>query len=146
MIVTTIGTVLDTLKSSYQTIQQPELVSKLNERLGTQVREIGSNEAELVVHQKVQDQQPKPQLQERDFYKWLNENIEVRRDATLTLKDVCERYLQKTNIPSGISCKYKCDLENYIKLRFVNIIHKYRETTHYGNRIRGWVGICLKHN
>ncbi len=150
MVVTTMGSVLDTLKSSYQTIQQEELVNKLNEKLGTKIKKLECNVTEVVDYKVSNNQvsyhQPQNHLEERDFYKWLNDNIEVRRDATLTLKEVCERYLKRTNVPSGISCRYKCDIENYIKLRFVNTIHKYRETTYYGKRVRGWIGVCLKNN
>jgi hypothetical protein len=102
--------------------QQEELVNKLNEKLGTKIKQLECNVTEVVDHQVSNNQvsyqqpqyhQPQNHLEERDFYKWLNDNIEVRRDATLTLKEVCERYLKRTNVPSGISCRYKCDIENY---------------------------------
>lgn len=48
MVVTTMGTVLDSLKSSYQTIQQEELVNKLNEKLGTKIKQLECNVTEVV--------------------------------------------------------------------------------------------------
>jgi len=67
-------------------------------------------------------------------------------------KTLLKNILMKISITKSCSCncrktprcRYKYDIENYIKLRFVNIIHKYRETTYNGKKLRGWIGVCLK--
>uniref|UniRef100_A0A6C0DZ45 SF3 helicase domain-containing protein n=1 Tax=viral metagenome TaxID=1070528 RepID=A0A6C0DZ45_9ZZZZ len=76
------------------------------------------------------------------FEAWLDENIIQHTDGILNLKDICQLYLGKTGVPSRTSSKYKKEIERYIKSKYPDLPHLYKDTTLNGDKVRGWV--CLK--
>lgn len=138
LVVFIVGNTLDTLKSSFQDIKREDLFSKLNEKMGTNYN-IKENPI-LVL-----DQSPLPA---NKFEKWLDKYIVEKKDNIVKLKTLCEKYLHKQfkelgHLPPTHTHLYKVQVENYIKKKFPNIKHEYRDTTFNGIRYRGWVGIAL---
>jgi P4 family phage/plasmid primase-like protien len=79
-----------------------------------------------------------------EFYNWLDENIEERRDGILKLKDVCELHTGKTKIPPRMSNKFKLEIEKYIKIKFRGLEEKYKDSSLNGERYKGWVGLRIR--
>jgi P4 family phage/plasmid primase-like protien len=79
-----------------------------------------------------------------DFYSWLEDNMEVKENAVLCLKDVCQLYLGKTKIHSSISSKYKKEIEKYIKEKYKSLKWEY-DVVRIGDKTpRGWKDLCIK--
>ena len=76
-----------------------------------------------------------------EFYNWLEENIVYDANYVLNLKDICESFLNKMNIPSRISSKYKKEIEKYIKSKYPQVSEKYKDSSHNGEKFKGWVGL-----
>lgn len=138
LVVFIVGNTLDTLKSSFQDIKREDLFNKLNEKLGTNYT---IQEQPILVL----DESPLPA---NKFEKWLDKYIVEKKDNIVKLKTLCEKYLHKQfkelgHLPPTHTHLYKVQVENYIKKRFPNIKHEYRDTTFNGIRYRGWVGIAL---
>ena len=80
-----------------------------------------------------------------DFYNWLEENVEHKKDCLLQTKDVCEIYLGKLKIHSKELSKYKKEIEKWIKEKFKNVINWEYSTVKIGDRTyKGWKDICIK--
>jgi uncharacterized protein (UPF0335 family) len=75
-----------------------------------------------------------------DFYNWLSQNIQLSAKETdyIELKTMCELYLNKTNLPSKISTKYKKEIEKYIKENYKTIKWEYDQIYVNSTRYRGW--------
>ena len=83
-------------------------------------------------------------ISNNDFCIWLDQNIEYKKDELLQLKHVCENYLKKINIHSKESCKYKIEIEKWIKFVYPTLDYKFRQfNTNNGNK-RGWLHLRIK--
>ena len=100
-IVEIIGKILDTLKSSYQHIRLEDLTRIIINKLILSVNENYDYDY--------------------DFYKWLDENVEEKKQGVLKLKDVCELYNGKTNISPRVASKHKLDIEKYIQFKYITL-------------------------
>jgi prophage antirepressor-like protein len=145
-IVNVCGTVIDTLKSSYQHISQEELVDKLKHN-GIEV-ELEVDENQLKSNDYYQDNDKNHYDKEQfhninTFQDWLGKVLVLKRDGILNLKDICQLYLGKT-VSSRISCRYKIDIENYIKKHYKELHEQYKDTSFNGERVKGWIGLSLK--
>jgi prophage antirepressor-like protein len=107
MVVQICGKVIDTLKSSFQTISEEELMNKLEFN-------IKENLDELPSYSQTQDLS--------DFYNCLDENIEYKEGGILKLSDICDLYIGK-KVGPRIMSKYKKELENFIKQKFSNNVN-----------------------
>jgi P4 family phage/plasmid primase-like protien len=81
-----------------------------------------------------------------DFYNWLDENIEEKKNAILRLKDVCELYSGKPKISTKTASKYKLEIEKYIKSKYKNVLEKYKDSSFNGERYKGWIGLQISEN
>lgn len=75
---------------------------------------INNTEIESETTEKTTDDDKEEQ---NDFYNWLDEHIERKRNSVLKLKTICELYIKRQNIHSSFN----------------------------GERFKGWVGLQLKH-
>ena len=100
-IVTILGNMIDTLKSTYHNISKEELINKINLRVGM----------------KINDGLPEYNC---NFYNWLDKNIQYKHNSLLQLGETCELYLNTVNIHSSISSKYKKEIEDYIKENYTS--------------------------
>lgn len=89
------------------------------------------------------------------FNKWLDENIVYKKEAVLKLGDVCQSYLNLTNMHSFEKTKYKHTVENFIKINLHNqILIEYKTDIKYKHgKIRvsdrvytGWKHLTIKQN
>jgi len=78
-----------------------------------------------------------------DFYNWIEENIEYKEGSILKLKDICELYTGKIKIHSSLKTKYKKEVEKYIKEKYHNINHVFKDSTYNGIRYSGWIDLQL---
>jgi phage anti-repressor protein len=127
-VVQTCGKVIDTLKSCYHHISDDEFVSKLKE-------------CHIEIHHFNEEEQSPQSI--NSFHDWLDNFIVSKHDGILNLKDVCELYLGKT-VSSRISCRYKTEIENYIKKHYKGVNELYKDTSYNGEKVKGWVGMSLK--
>ena len=129
------GSVIDTLKSTYQHISKDELVQKLKSNgIEIEVEETNANECDL------DDQEI------NDLYSWLQENIKEKRDSILKLKDVCELYSGKAKIPPKLSNKLRMEIEKFIGSKYKHLNEKYKDSSFNGERYRGWVDLQISKN
>lgn len=92
-----LGKVLDTLKSSYQTITEDELLQRL------EINCVEENKNVLSY----------PDPYEKSFYKWLSENIVYSEGDILQLSTICEAFIGNKVSPRSMS-KFRKELERYI--------------------------------
>ena len=78
-----------------------------------------------------------------DFYNWLDENIEEKKDSILKLKDVCELYSGKPKVSPKISNKLKLEIEKHIKAKYKHLNEKYKDSSFNGERYRGWIDLQI---
>ena len=79
-----------------------------------------------------------------DFYNWLDENIEYKQNGLLHLKQLCQLYLNKSKVHSSESCKYRKEIQKYIKEKIPNIKSEYGVVKIDGVTYNGWKNISLK--
>jgi len=80
------------------------------------------------------------------FYQWLENNIEMtnQRSDYIELKIICEKYLKRTCISPKTSSKLKISIEEYIKMKYKDIDHNYRQLfISDAYRPRGWTHLKL---
>lgn len=77
-----------------------------------------------------------------NFITWVEDNIRLKTDSVLNLKDILQLYLGKS-VPSRVSSKYKKELEKYIKSKYPNLCDTYRDTSYNGAKVKGWIGLTL---
>ena len=148
-IVEVCGTVIDTLKSSYQHISNDELKDKLKCK-GIDVDvEIDGTFNKTTNSEKYMDSVLEPS-EVWDFFSWLDKNVEYSSDPSdyLELKVLCELYLNKSQLSTKILSKYKREVEKYIKEKFKSIPWKYdqlwlKQTEESIKRPRGWLNLRL---
>lgn len=121
------GTVLDTLKSTYEHITQENLMNKLREQ-----------HIEMILKDEILIEDD-----ESDFDKWLDIHLEKKHNSILHLKDVCHFYTGLDFTPPRKACTFRCQIEQHIKKKY-NIIKPYRDSTFNGQKYRGWLGWNLK--
>ena len=127
-----LGKTLDTLKSSFHHIKIDDLLNRLNYKMNVQPLTF-STRGEMIIQ---------PPDYNDDFYKFLEKHIVYKRDNMLALKEVCESFLNVKNPHSRISALYKIQIENYIKLKYNNIVDSsYRDSTLHGERYKGWLNL-----
>jgi prophage antirepressor-like protein len=147
MVVRICGKVIDTLKSSFQTISCQELMDKLEFKV-----EINHSIDSICQDELLDELSSYSSINETTkFYKWLDENIDYSNENDyIDLKTICELYLGKSNIHSNVSTKYKKELEKWIKEKFPTIEYKYDQLKikHGENLIRprGWAHIKFINN
>ena len=123
------GKMIDTLKSSYQTITKEELL----EHLAMDIYLDDNIEEEIIEQVKNEN---------NDFFNWLDENIIYKENSILRLTDLCESYLGK-KVPSRSSTKYRKDFEKYIKENFHNIKYDFQNSTFNNEKYRGWLNLSF---
>jgi phage anti-repressor protein len=125
-----LGKTLDTLRSSFQHITIDDLLNRLNYKMNVQPLTF-STRGEVMIQ---------PPDYNDDFYKFLEKHIVYKKDSMLSLKHVCESFLNVTNPHSRISALYKIQIENYIKLKYNSIVDSYyKDSTLHGERYKGWL-------
>jgi prophage antirepressor-like protein len=124
------GTVIDTLKSSYQHISKEELVGKLKCK-GIEV-ECRIDETMVLESSEV-----------CDFYNWLEENIVQNDTAVVNLKDICFSYFQK-EINKMEKSRLKKEVEKWLSKKISDIDHVCRDSRYNGDKYNGWRGITIK--
>lgn len=78
-----------------------------------------------------------------NFHKWLDQHVQYKEGSILNLKDVCEKFFNKSNIHSRKSSLFRKEMENYIKTRFQNVNSVYKDTSFNSIRVRGWINLRL---
>lgn len=141
-VVETSGKVIDTLKSCYQQITKEEILAKLSEN-GIN---INLEHSEYKSERKYENKESNTIFleEENDLYNWLNNNIELDKNGILKLKKICELYLDTDNVHAKLSNKIRLEIEKWIKSRYKNINHQYKDSCLHGERYRGWIGLKLK--
>lgn len=84
-------------------------------------------------------------VDDSDFYMWMDEHVVPNDKGTLNLKGVLELYLGEV-VPSRIATKYKLGIEHYIGVNYPYLTREYRDSSFNSQKVRGWVGVCLKSN
>lgn len=147
LVVTIIGTVLDTLKSSYQTIDKNFLFDKLTEKLGINLNDNLKNiEKELDENNERKESKIIEENQEEiNFHKCLQDNLEYKKNAYFQIKDVLKIYTGKDNLHSSITSNYRKQIEEYIKYTYTskNIRWKYGMVKIGNKCVRGWKDINI---
>jgi prophage antirepressor-like protein len=139
-IVNVCGTVIDTLKSTYQHISKEELVDKLIIICNNGIElEFGIDETTILESSEV-----------CDFYNWLEENIQYSENPSdyIELKPVCELFLNKTPVSTKLMSKYRKEIEKYVKEKYKNNTWKYdqlwiKHDEASFKRPRGWANLKL---
>lgn len=130
------GNVLDTLRSSFETITSQELMTKLDEKLGeldlsleyTTCNEseqgnqgnendessIGSSPSSITSEQHYENTS--------DFYRFMLNNIKYKRNGFLTLDKICRTYYNKRVSPRSINKNVE-SIQEFIKENFENVNH-----------------------
>ena len=130
-IVTIVGKVLDTLKSSYQTISENELMQRL------EMKYIDENKHVLSY----------PDPYENSFSKWLDENIIYSEGDILQLNTICEDFTGRKVSPRSMF-KFRKELEQYIakdvKLRDKRVCHRMQDSSYNGQKYKGYLHLTLK--
>lgn len=80
----------------------------------------------------------------KKFENWLCENIVYKENGLLQLKDICQLYLNKSDIHSKLSSKFKNPVEIYIKTNFENLQWKYGVIRINNKTHNGWKHLSLK--
>jgi phage anti-repressor protein len=130
------GTVIDTLKSSYQHISNDELKDKLKCK-GVEVH----CEESIKVH----NEEPPVCHQNTEFNNWLSENIEYCENEVMKLKDVVETFLGRAVKNECEKSKYKKDVELFVKRKYEHIKHEYGKVRDNQNTTYGWKHLALTH-
>lgn len=81
---------------------------------------------------------------EIDFFKWLQDNIIYKENELLQLKDICRLYLNKNDIHSSLSSKYRKEVETFIKKHHENLQWKYGVVKINNKTFNGWKHLCIK--
>ena len=79
-----------------------------------------------------------------NFYKWLEQNIIYKENELLQLKDICQLYLNKNDIHSSISTKYRQEVEMYIKETYKNLKCEYGVVMLNAKQYKGWKHLYIK--
>ena len=130
-IITVVGSTIDTLKSCYKHISKDDLTSRLKSGV------------KFTIDDNIQDRPPEYNVENVDFWNWLDKNVRERHNSLLNLKDVCESYLDKKNIHSSVANRIRIDLESWIRRRFDNIKYIYTDSSLNGIKYKGWIGLEL---
>jgi prophage antirepressor-like protein len=130
-IITLVGSTIDTLKSCYKHISKDDLTSRLKSGV------------KFTIDDNIQDRPPEYNVENVDFWNWLDKNVRERHNSLLNLKDVCESYLDKKNIHSSVANRIRIDLESWIRRRFDNIKYIYTDSSLNGIKYKGWIGLEL---
>ena len=130
----TIGTTLNTLKSSFQTISQDDLKEKLFSNLDIEYNQ-----------ETPESEDPLPEYEDevRDFYLWLDRKCRFKKNSTLTLKSICTEFLNKQSISPRISNIYRLMIEKYIRDKYPHIPNLYKDSSYNGERYKGWIHLEL---
>ena len=126
-----LGKVLDTLKSSYQTITEDELLQRL------EINCVEENKNVLSY----------PDPYEKSFYKWLDENIIYSYGDVLQLNTICEAFIGNKVSPRSMS-KFRKELERYIahdvRLRDKKVHPQMQDSSYNGIKYKGYLHLALK--
>jgi prophage antirepressor-like protein len=128
LVIQTAGKMIDTLKSSFETISKEELLEKLGTELYYETNESETNE-EI-------NQYEKP----TEFYNWLDQNLTYSDSSSdcVELKTILELFLNKQKIAPKVASKYRKEIEKYIKEHFKTIKWEYDQFYINSSRFRGW--------
>jgi hypothetical protein len=130
-IVTIVGKVLDTLKSSYQTISENELMQRLEMKCIEENRNVLSL----------------PDPYQNSFSKWLDENLIYSYGDILQLNTICEDFMGRKVSPRSMS-QFRKELENYIAkdviLRDKRVNHQMQDSSYNGQKYKGYLHLTLK--
>jgi phage anti-repressor protein len=130
-IVTIVGKVLDTLKSSYQTISENELMQRLEMKCIEENRNVLSL----------------PDPYQNSFSKWLDENLIYSYGDILQLNTICEDFMGRKVSPRSMS-QFRKELENYIAkdtiLRDKRVNHQMQDSSYNGQKYKGYLHVTLK--
>jgi hypothetical protein len=74
----------------------------------------------------------------------LDKNIIYKENGLLQVKDVCHLYLEKDNLHSSVSSKYKKEIEKYIKEKFTNLKWQYGVVKIGNTTFSGWKHLSIK--
>jgi P4 family phage/plasmid primase-like protien len=72
-----------------------------------------------------------------EFYNWLEENIQFKEGSVLKLQDTVELFCGK-KISSRHLSKYRKEIEKFIKEKFKNIDHEYKQFWFQEIKYKGW--------
>lgn len=135
-IITTCGDVIDTLKSSFQTISEEELFGKLNENVRVDLSPR--------CDQQLDSESSNEYCQKNnEFFNWLEDNIEYKPGCILQLAEVCELYLGE-KVGPRIMTKFKKEIEKYIKEKMSDVKFEYQKGIYKDHFYRGWLNVSLK--
>jgi hypothetical protein len=144
LVIIILGTVLDTLKSSYSNISKTDLLNKLNEKLGTALIE------KHIINDKNFNDEDCDELESKnDFYNFLKDNLEYRKNSYLQVKDVLQIYkVEEVNCHSSIKSTYRKQIEKYIRNTYIskNIKWKYGSIKVMDKTYKGWKDISIIKN
>ena len=149
------GTVMDTLKSSYQHISKDELKDKLKNK-GIEVHsEEGvkvHNEEPPIRHHNAEFKNCHnaefKNCHNAEFKNWLSENIKYCENEVIKLKDVVETFLGRAVKNECEKSKYKKDVELFVKSKYEHIKHEYGKVRYHNtndnqNTTYGWKHLKL---
>jgi prophage antirepressor-like protein len=125
-IVDVCGTVIDTLKSTYQHISKEELVDKLKHN---------GIELELEIE--------KPDVSYTSpLHNWLSDNIIEKKDSIVNLKDICLLFFDK-DVNNRDKNKIKKDVEKWISKTFPSLDFLCKESRFNNSKYHGWKGLAI---
>ena len=142
-IISVAGRMVDVLKSSYQNIT----IEEMNDHIPLDVSSIRNQDLVVLIenvdnHVK-QIENDIEEIENNDFYNWLDENIEYSPGNIIELKDICFLFSNKTLAPRS-SNKFRKEIEKYIKEKFKNVSNIFQNTTFNGKKFKGWFDFTIK--
>jgi hypothetical protein len=129
MVIKTAGKMVDTLKSTFETISKDELLEKLGTSININIPQ------NVKVNIKV----------ENTFLNWLDENIIYSNDSILTISTIIFHFTNK-KLASRSLGQYRLHVEKWIKERFKNVNYKYQDTTYHTIKYKGWRNLKIKNS
>jgi phage anti-repressor protein len=135
---------IDTLKSTFKCIPKEEFNQRLQEAL--------KNNIDYIVRNRNIQKEPDKQTisnNKTDFFNWLEQHIEYKRNGVLQVNDICKLYLDKhENMHSTEVFKYKQEIQEFIKEKHPTLRWEYSAIRVNGKTYKGWknLGIRLQSN
>lgn len=88
-------------------------------------------------------------VQEYDFYQWLNNKIVFSENHNMSLEEICSSFLKKKNVHLSVKFKYRIIIEKFIKENFKenDVEWKYGPILKINEKIfKGWVNLIFVDN
>lgn len=146
------GNLVDTLKSTFETISYDEIIEKLREK-GFGLTETKCASDNKTLDDDAPNDESTPTQYPNEFFKWLDENVIEKKGGILKLQEVCRKcenlkeFVKNGNLHSSMSTNIKGRVTEFLEMRYPGPgCPKYIDSTTNGKRVSGWLGLELKYN